>query len=59
MHLIWETKYQSVFVREYGPCNQLSSRTGRTSGHKYCRVDKVNCRVEKCISLGRLRKYLL
>ena len=29
MHLIWETKYQSVFVREYGPCNQLSSRTGR------------------------------
>ena len=32
-----------------------STRTSRTGGQKLCRVDKVNCRVEKCISLGRLR----
>ena len=50
-------KYQSVFVRQKGPSNWLSSRTSRTSGHKHCRVDKENCRVEKCISLVRLRKY--
>ena len=50
-------KYQSVFVGQKGPSNWLSSRTSRTSGHKHCRVDKENCRVEKCISLVRLRKY--
>ena len=52
-----------------GPSTQLSSRTSRTSGHKRyrvvlvvsgrkrCRVDKEYCRVEKCISLGRLEHY--
>ena len=54
MHLIRQTVR---VCRQKGPSNRLSSRTSRTSGHKHCRVDKENCRVEKYISLVRLRKY--
>ena len=58
MHLIRETNKISVHVcKAEGAYNQLSTRTSRMSGQKHCRVDKMNCRVEKCISLGRHRKY--
>ena len=58
MHLIRGLrKYPSLFLRQKGHSNRLSSHT---SGHKHFRegrVDKVNCRMEKCILLERLRKY--
>ena len=41
-----------MFVRQKGPSNRLSSRT---SGHKHCRVDKVNFRVEKYILLKKIK----
>ena len=44
---------RTSIVESYEWTQALSSRTGCTSGHKRCRVDKEYCRVEKCISLGR------
>ena len=57
MHLIKPRlrKYPARFVRQKGRSNRLS---GRASGHKHCRVDKVNCRVAKCISINPLMDYL-